>query len=36
MLIVGDSAIWILMLGLIVVLCLYWAIKTIVSLFTGG
>lgn len=36
MLIIGDPATWLLMVGLLAVLCIYWAVKWVVSLWTGA
>lgn len=36
MLIVGDPALYQLMLGILALLCLYWVVKFIASIFTGG
>lgn len=36
MLIFGDVDTWVLMLGILILLCLYWVIKFITSIFTGG
>lgn len=36
MLIVGDASLWLFMMGLLLVLLIYWAIKWVVSLWTGA
>lgn len=36
MVIVGDPAIWVLMLGIVALLVVYWAAKWVISLWTGA
>lgn len=32
----GSIVLWVLMLGITLLLCIYWAIKWVVSLWTGA
>jgi hypothetical protein len=36
MLIFGDVNLWIMMIGIVVLMAIYWIIKFIASIFTGG
>lgn len=36
MLVAGAITLWVLMLGVTILLCIYWAIKWVVSIITGA
>jgi hypothetical protein len=36
MIVVGDVNTWLIMLGIVVLLCVYWVAKWIISLWTGS
>ena len=36
MLVVGSIGLWVVMLGAVVLLCIYWVAKWIISLWTGA